>query len=223
MTSIPVGIPSGRPLATWAMAHALRWWKQALRLRWPAVLGLLLAVGGLALAMGVDPTLARERHELADAAQSLRWRIARAASAAREPVADVSPALRAHRYREGFPDASTRQERVAALLSAARSAGLAAKRTEFRYEEDRASGLAQYRVSLPLEGAYRPLREFAENALRADAAMSLESVRLRRSDSQQPLLQAEFVFALHMRSGLAPAPATPRPQAPAVALAESPR
>lgn len=177
---------------------------QLRRLGWPAVLGAALAAAGLLLSLTLLPRVLGQRQALDEQAQMLERRAVRGS---RTPER-LAPGAEALRFRAGFPASALRQQRVAALLALADRAGLVLARSEFRHEADREAGLARYRVALPLEGSYPQVRDFIESALRADPAMSLDRVRLRRPDTAQARLQAELNFTLHMQPEPDPGAAT---------------
>lgn len=168
---------------------------QARRLGWPAATGAALALAGLLSSSIVVSQLQTEREALARQTRFLTLRVAgQADSHVRRP-----PGLEAAHFRSGIPTAATRQQRVAALLGIAEAAGLPLLRSEFRHEIEREAGLSRYRIALPVEGTYGQVRDFIDAALQTDTAMSLDSVRLRRTDTAQPLVQAELAFTLYMR------------------------
>lgn len=166
---------------------------QLRRLGWPALLGAALAAAGLLLSLTLLPRVLEQRQALDEQARLLERRAGRGAPTPER----LPPGTEAQRFRAGFPASALRQQRVAALLALADRAGLSIARSEFRHEMDREAGLTHYRLSLPLEGSYPQLRDFIESALRADPALSLDRVRLRRADAVQPRLQAELNFTLH--------------------------
>lgn len=182
----------------WAAGTGRAWTTlraQARCLGWPAAAGALLVFAGLLLSSTVVPQLRTERQALAQQTRLLTLRVAgQAGSPAHRP-----PGVEAAHFRSGIPTAATRQQRVAGLLGLAGTAGLPLLRSEFRHEIEREAGLSRYRIALPLEGTYGQVRGFIEAALQADAAMSLDSVRLRRADTMQPMVQAELAFTLYMR------------------------
>lgn len=183
---------------------------QLRRLGWPAVLGAALAATGLLLSLTLVPRVLGQRQALDEQAHLLERR---AVHGSQTPER-LTPGAEAQRFRAGFPESALRQQRVAALLALADRAGLGIARSEFRHETDREAGLTRYRLSLPLEGSYPQLRAFIESALRADPALSLDRVRLRRADAMQPRLQAELNFTLHALAEAAPdtAPTMPPPR-----------
>jgi hypothetical protein len=126
------------------------------------------------------------RHAAARAAQA-----ASAAGAARQPV---QPRL---------PPALLARQRLANLQELAIRHGVQLQSVEQRLQRDAADAEAERVVlNMPAQADYADLRAFIEAALRADAALSLDLLRLRREQLQSPSLRAELVWSLHQqRSG----------------------
>jgi hypothetical protein len=61
--------------------------------------------------------------------------------------------------------------------------------------------LDRYRITLPLKGGYRPLRQFVAQALAAIPALSLESLSLRREQVADAAAEARVVFVLFLERG----------------------
>ena len=127
-------------------------------------------------------------------------------SAARVRIAD-SALPPGHALAATLPDASTRQPRVAALLALAAEAGVAVRSAEFKVVREPGAAQLQYTVTLPVSGPYAAVRGFIEAALRADAALSLDRLQLRRTSVAATVTDAELVWSLHMRIGPAAPPA----------------
>lgn len=141
-------------------------------LGWPAVAGALALAAAAVVASGLWPG----------------------------PQADPAPtesALRPHRVvgqltpvvRPTAPVA----ERLADLLELALREGVQVQRTEQR---PRGAGESGTQLHMPARGSYQALRRFTEAALRADAGLALESLRLRRDTPTDAVLDADFVWWL---------------------------
>ena len=114
------------------------------------------------------------------------------------------------RFLAAFPAAQARQTRVAALLELAVRHSLTLHRSEFRLGKDKGSGLTRYSVTMPLAGTYAQLRDFVEEALASDAALSLDRLRLRRASAAAPVVEAELTWSFYMRPGADAASGTSR-------------
>jgi hypothetical protein len=103
-------------------------------------------------------------------------------------------------FRTHFPSTLDNSARAARLLALARRHGLSVQRAEFSHSLDTALGLGRYRVTLPAQGPYRALREFAIEALAADPALQLDLLTLRRADARSATIDAQLQFTLLGRS-----------------------
>jgi hypothetical protein len=164
---------------------------------WPGVLGALCLAAAAVLAFGVLPAQQREWADLSQRTAAATQQAARHEARMRAADAAIPPG---HTLAATLPDAGTRQQRVAALLALAAEAGIAARSAEFKVVREPAAAHQQYTVTLPVSGPYAALRGFIEAALRADAALSLDRLQLRRASPAATAINAELVWSLHMRS-----------------------
>lgn len=181
--------------ATWP--HAARQsLRQARRWGWPGAVGLVCLVAALAAATLWLPALQRESDTL-EASADLAERRARRVAAPR--TATAPPSTPEQRFRDAFPSARLRQERLAALLSLAAEHGLESKRNELRLAPERDIALDRYSLTMPLSGPYAQLRAFVEAAQSRDAALSLDRMRLRRASSGAALVEADLGWSFYMQ------------------------
>lgn len=110
-----------------------------------------------------------------------------------------APATQAQWW-QALPAAGERQQRLADLLEMSLRLGLLSSRTEHRLSVDAAAGLERLRVSMPVNGSYAQVRQFIAAALQHDAALSLDSLKLRRSSPLAPEVEAELQWSLHSRA-----------------------
>jgi hypothetical protein len=170
--------------------------KIALRaLGWPGLLGL----GALLLAGVLELGLAQPWQSETDEAQAQAERLQRQLRLQRASgmAAEATPA----QWQQALPESALRQQRLADLLELSLRAGLSSSRTEHRLTIDATAGLERLRVSMPVQGGYVQLRGFIESALRQDAALSLDSLKLRRNAPAAAEIEAELVWSLHARHG----------------------
>lgn len=187
------------------MSRLPRMLKRGLRqLGAPGLAGLLT----LALAATLLP-LAQRWEEQAQsqsaAAERLRAQLRQQRAAARVAGSVPEPAQTQAQWLQALPPAALRQQRLADLLEMGLRLGLVSTRSEHRLSVDANSGLERLRVTMPLSGGYGQLRQYIEAALRHDPALSLDSLKLRRSGPQSAEVEAELQWSLHGRSELAPA------------------
>ena len=169
--------------------------------------GLLLLLSAMAGWLGFD---AAQMAESAEALQEQTALLAQRGDSLRAnllQLANVDATAHARNDRQGFyavfPGAETRDQRLAAILSRVRQSGLALGQTEYRQRAEPGLALMRYSMSLPLTGSYAAIRSLIDDCLRADPALGLMSLRLRRKDLQSAQLQAQLEFALYMRAPLA--------------------
>jgi hypothetical protein len=156
---------------------------------WPAGLALILTLAAIAGAVWLPQEQSRlDARRAAIAASRLALQGAQA----------IPAALASKAFADSLPPDTERQSRTSALLALSAEAGLPWPRTEFRYQADRDSGLAQYRIAMSVTGRYAALRHYVEEALRRDPALALESLRLRRDAAGA--LKAELSWVLHMQA-----------------------
>ena len=76
---------------------------------------------------------------------------------------------------------------------------------------------------MPLTGPYAAARKFTEQALRDDATLSLDNLRVERSDVQGDTCRIELQFSLWMRPDDAASGVAPPAAALALSVATGPR
>lgn len=178
---------------------------QKLGRRWPrelrqwggaGALGVGLILGAVLTAAWLVPAARAELVKLESAADAARLRALKLARSQLSAASVVDPALQ---FRAAFAPAQQRHERLARLMLLAGSLGLEARRGEFRELQEPLLGLLRYRLTLPLAGPYAAARKFVEQALREDVALSLDNLRIERSDVQSDSCRIELQFSLWMR------------------------
>lgn len=161
----------------------------------PGAAALMCLAAAAVLALQVTPSWEAQAEELAVQQAQLRrsWRAQGPALGADTPA----------RFLAALPPAGERQQRLADLLEIGVRLGLEIQRSEQRLVPDAGSGLERLRVSLPVQGSYAQLRQYLGAALAHDPALSLDSLHLRRSQRESPVLQADLVWTLHSRADAA--------------------
>lgn len=158
---------------------------------------LLLLAAGLQWGLA-DPWRDKTTALLKDAQQ--RRSALRPARVREIPQQDLSPQA----WRAALPATSSRQQRLADLLEHGLRLGLSSTRTEHRVVVDHQAGLEQLRVSMPLKGSYAQIRQFIGEALLKDPGLSLDELRLSRSQVGSLELEAELQWTLHSRMEVRP-------------------
>jgi len=197
-------------MAATRLSIAGGWSESALRTwGWPGLLGLLFLLGAGGIVFLWLPAVRQQIQQTsvaADAAELRAVRLARQRDTA--PPAVPAP----QRFREGFPSAQSRQDRIAALLARLVAHGLAHKRSDYQLVPEAGLGLWRYRMAMPVSGPYREVREFIEEALAQDPALGLDSLRLRRASANAADVEADLGWSFYMQAAAA---TPPRPAAAA--------
>ena len=165
--------------------------------RWPGVAGLVCLTLALLVGLFWLPSLERESAALGAALRATERRAA--TWEARRLVPAAPPTTPSQRFRDGFPAAADRQDRLAVLLTLAAKNGLESKRSEFRLAQDRDSGLLRYTVTLPVAGPYGQVRRFMEEAQAHDPALSLDRLRLRRASASASVVETDLTWSFFMQ------------------------
>lgn len=158
-------------------------------LGWPGLAGLLaLPVAGL---------LAWQGQRWDAQASALQAEVRQLRTSAGPGRAEVTPQS-VQQWQAGLPAAAERQQRLADLLELAIRLDLSGARTEHRLSSS--DGLERLRVTMPLSGSYAQLRRYIAAALEHDPALSLDSIKLRRSSPLTGDVDAELQWSLHGRA-----------------------
>jgi hypothetical protein len=179
-----------------------RVWRQARTWGWPLAAGIAGLAAAAVVSLVAVPRVRRESQDVAADADRAARRALHAAGGAQDARRTESAP---EHFRAAFPGVDARQSRVAALLELAARHSLALHRSEFQLSRDKGSGLLRYSVTMPLAGTYAQLRGFVEEALAADAALSLDRMRLRRTSPGAPDIEADLTWSFYMRPAGAPA------------------
>lgn len=131
-------------------------------------------------------------------ADEQRWAQARQALAA-AGTARAATTDPASQFQAAFPPALDRHRRIEALMAMATVMGLQSQRSDVRDVATGAHGLMRVRVTMPLTGPYENLRRYVDLALREDSALTLDLLRMERSDPSHSALRAELQWSLWMR------------------------
>ncbi len=162
----------------------------------PACAVLLLAAA--ALHWGVSPKWqAQAQAAFSQAAASAQP--ARIAAAAR-PLVSSDEVLAA------LPSEAGLAARLSDLLSAAGPRNLRLGDADVSNPSNDLAGVVRWRVAMPVQGRYADLRSFLQAALAADPSLSLDQLRVVRTQADNPEVQAELVWSLHARKASARLP-----------------
>lgn len=168
-------------------------WRALKAWGWPGATALVL----LSLAGGAVGYEAHCREQESQAREQVRQLNARLHALGRTQVA-VHTHTRAD-WLASLPASEARQRRLADLLEAAIREGVNANHTDYKLSADQVAGLERLRISMPVQGSYEQIRRFISIALAQDSALSLDSLRLRRTSPQVSQIDAELVWSMHGR------------------------
>ncbi len=104
-----------------------------------------------------------------------------------------------------FPPLAQLPQEIERLYGFAREAKLELSQGEYRLESGKA-GLVSYRVTLPVRGRYREIREFLSAVLRGMPIASLDTLRFER----KRVGEAELEVQLHLTIYFSPHAAAPQ-------------
>lgn len=181
---------------------ALRWIgrREASRLQWKGVAGLLLIVGSAAFALTVLLPARHQAEQLRAEVAELRLRLKSSGT-----NADVPPprATQLENFYGFFPAVETLPDWVGSVHTAAARNGLALESGDYVLEQRKGLRLAEYQITLPVRGSYAQIRGFIAEVLEKVPAAALEDIVVKRENIGVPGLEARirFVVYLNARAG----------------------
>lgn len=182
------------------------------RAGWPTLAGAALLVGAAAIEFGALPE-ARDKLTGVRAA-TVKARAQRNAPA--RGTVDAASLLAALPGREAL------EASIAAIHQAAAAQGLAASGGEYRSRKEAGGEMLRYEMTLPLKGAYAPLRAWLAELRTQQPALAIDELSLHRTTAEQGQLEGRLRLALFLRArpaaakipgdAVSPAPTLPSPQ-----------
>ncbi|WP_035372813.1 hypothetical protein [Pseudoduganella violaceinigra] len=91
------------------------------------------------------------------------------------------------------------EQQVKQLFDIAAKTGLALEQGDYKFGQDKASGVASYQVTLPVKGAYQNIWQFSLQALVAIPFAALDDVAFRREAIAEPVVEARVRFTLYLK------------------------
>lgn len=165
-----------------------------------ALLRLMCAVGAAALAGAMllaTHWQGQVSTDLAALNAAVEARTMRQAQARLDKLA-AQAATAAVNPQSTHPHADAAASRMADLMALALQHGIVVERTQ-RRDGERSAAQDRVAITMPVSGAYAELRQFIAEALRSDAALVLERLRLRRADAGAPQFDGEMHWLLLQR------------------------
>lgn len=115
--------------------------------------------------------------------------------------AELSPAQRLASFYGNFPTAERVPDELARLFKFAEAHKIELDVGEYGFVRAQGGRLDQFRITLPIKGAYPDIRAFAAEALEAVPALSLESLALRREKVADEVVDGRVVFLMFVEHG----------------------
>lgn len=175
-------------------AHALAWLHYgAVRLGWPGLLGLGLALAAATTALAVNVPLAAANAALHE----------RIATLAQAPAAEAAAALPADAARAlaALPDSAALVPLVAAIHAGAQRRQVALEQGEYTWQRAAEGRAARYRMAFPARGGYPQLRAWAAELLAAQPQLALDEFDLRRENIGSTGVDARVAFVVRVGEG----------------------
>lgn len=168
------------------LRHRLRYLLR--RAGWPALAGLALLAGALAMQLAVVEPAAEKLAEL-------RGRIAKARnqrSVASTTAVDAAGVLAA------LPARDTLEAALGAIHQAAAAQGLATAGAEYRARQE--GDFIRYEIGLPVKAAWGPLRRWLAAIGEQQPALAVDELSLRRDKAEQAALDGRVRLTLFLRT-----------------------
>ena len=117
-----------------------------------------------------------------------------------QPVSADRRAEELRRFYTLFPAGDRLADQLGALHTLAREARLELLDGEYRLE-NRSSGLAAYRITLPVRGTYPQVRSFLDAVLKDVPTASVDGLRFERKKAAEDQVEAQVRLTLYFQPG----------------------
>ena len=181
----------------------------AVRARWPYWRWVLLVAAPLVAALALALQAQRDTQSAQALTQEAEQLQARTALVLKNAASNPSTQGTPQGFKNEFPAYALRLERLQDFLARLAQLGTATSPTSYRQTALGDSGLVAYQVSLSTTTSYSAWRDFVDDVLWADPALSLTSLSLNRSDANAAQVRVQAVFTFYMQG-----PETAAPNAP---------
>lgn len=176
-------------------AHLLRqrFARAALRIGWPGVAGLALAVVAVILGLVGERSYEAGKQVVAEErAALLRGDVrSRAPANERETVAA---------FYDRLPPVAALPERLRRLHDAAEAHGVALERTDYRSAAEPGAPLVRVTLILPVRAEFANLYRWLDALLRDMPEVAVESLRIERETTATTAVDADIRLALYLRT-----------------------
>lgn len=159
------------------------------QLGWPALLGLGLAAGAVAVDVIASDQIDARIGELRKTRNALRARLASESKQAESRGVQVADLL----DRTGIDPV------VNDLHAAAQKNSVRLEQGEYRLQAEQGTRLARYRIVFPAKGSYPQLHAWLDEAIAARPGLMVEELTLKREDIGNENLEARVSLSLLVR------------------------
>jgi hypothetical protein len=177
--------------------------------RWPYWRWVLLVAAPLVAALAIAFQAQRDAQSAQALAQEAEQLQARTALVLKNAASNPSTQGTPQGFKTEFPAYALRLERLQDFLARLAQLGTATPPTGYRQTALDDSGLVAYQVGLATTTSYSAWRDFVDDVLWADPALSLTALSLNRSDATAAQVRVQAVFSFYMQG-----PETAAPNAP---------
>ena len=160
-----------------------------LRLGWPALLGLALAVGAGAVSLFATDAVDARIDKLRQTRSNLRARLASDTRQAEGPGLQLSQLV----------DHDDIDFVIAGIHEAARQNGVRLEQGEYSLQPEAGTKLSHYRINFPAKGAYLPMRAWLGQIMAARPGLVVEELNLHREDIGNEMIEAQVRLGLLVR------------------------
>jgi Tfp pilus assembly protein PilO len=163
----------------------------------PGVAGIALLLFSLSFAFSSLLPSWRELERHRTVAASARERLPEGAAPA--SIREASPAAELRAFYEIFPARSDAPALLSQVYAAAEDRKLLLSRGEYGRSTDPQTGLARYRIVLPVRGSYSQVREFVAATLQAVPVLALDEVSFERPKISEGEVEARIRLTLYLK------------------------
>lgn len=160
-----------------------------MRLGWPGLSGLALAVAAIAVAAAV----------LLPAYRSIVDLGAQIAQTAHMPPAVVKPEQSVHQFSASLPTREQVPAVLGVLIAQAAAAGVVLDQGRYTYTPPTNNRLGRYAMDFPVKGDYANVRDFIDRSLKEVPSLGLDKLRVERKNVGDLAINADVGFVVYLR------------------------
>lgn len=168
--------------------------RAALRVGWPGLAGITLAVVAILLGLVGERAYEGRKQAVADERAALLRGDVRARAPENERGALTA-------FYDRLPAVAALPERLGRLHDAAEAHGIELERTDYRSAVEPGAPLLRVTLSLPVRAEFANLYRWLDALLRDMPEVAVESLRIERESSATTAVEADVRLVLYLRSG----------------------